>query len=120
MRHTRLSFKKAKKEATPSKLRAAENRLKKERESLPLLRDWVTQQQPTAAEKVDRQLDGYQRWCQHMRDNAASSWLTGRGILNAMPPADKARFLEFWNNSSIPASHEYFCDALHRFQQGKI
>lgn len=120
MRHVRLAFLKAKKEATASKLRAAENRLKKERESLPLLQDWIIQQQPTATEKVDRQLSDYQQWCQSMRDHAAATWRKGRATLRSMPPADKKRFLDFWNNSGIPASHEYFNDALRRFQLGKI
>jgi hypothetical protein len=120
MRFNKLIFKRTRKEATPKKLKSAERRLKKEREKYPLLVDWITEQQPTAQEKVDAHLEGYQRWCQSFRSSTARGWKKGRQILRSLPAEDKARFLEYWNNSRIPGDACYFNDALRRFMLGKI
>jgi hypothetical protein len=119
MRHARSPYGKIKKEATTSQLKAAERRLKKERESMPLLIDWVTQQQPTAAAKVDRHLQGWADWCQRWRDSCAADWRRGRAELRAMPIADQIEFLEIWNKSWCPADQTYFLEKLRSFKKGK-
>jgi hypothetical protein len=115
MRFTVLIYKKTRKEATASKLKSAKRRLLKEQEKYPLLVDWIIEQQPTPEEKVDRQLDSWQHWCQNMRDFQAQQWCKGRALLRSLPVAEQVRFLVYWNNSSIPSDSSYFCDALNRF-----
>ena len=120
MQFTRLVFKKTRKPATPNKLKSAERRLKKEREKYPLLVDWIAEQQPTAQEKVDAHLDGWQQWCQSIRNLTARQWREGRQLLRSFPAEDRDRFLDYWNNSGIPGDSCYFADALRRFMSGKI
>jgi hypothetical protein len=120
MRFTCLAFKKTRQAATPRKLKSAERRLKQERDKYPLLVDWITDQQPTAQEKVDAHLDGWQRWCQSTRDSTARQWRENRQLLRSLPAEDQARFLRYWNNSVIPGDSCYFRDALRRFMSGKI
>jgi hypothetical protein len=120
MRFTCLAFKKTRQAATPRKLKSAERRLKQERDKYPLLVDWIIDQQPTAQEKVDAHLDGWQRWCQSTRDSTARQWRENRQLLRSLPAEDQARFLRYWNNSVIPGDSCYFRDALRRFMSGKI
>jgi hypothetical protein len=120
VRFTRLVFKKTRQAATPKKLKSAERRLKKERDKYPLLVDWITEQQPTAQARVDAHLDDWQRRCQSIRASTARQWRESRQLLRNLPAEDKARFLEYWNNSRIPGDASYFRDALRRFMSGKI
>jgi hypothetical protein len=120
MRFTSLVFKKTRQAATPRKLKSAERRLLKEREKYPLLVDWIAEQQPTAQEKVNAHLDGWQRWCQSTRNSTARQWREGRQLLRSLPAEDRDRFLDYWNNSGIPGDSCYFADALRRFMSGKI
>jgi hypothetical protein len=120
VRFTHLVFKKTRQAATPKKLKSAERRLKQERDKYPLLVDWIVEQQPTAQERVDTHLDDWQRWCQSNRASTARQWRENRQLLRNLPAEDKARFLEYWNNSRIPGDASYFRDALRRFMSGKI
>jgi hypothetical protein len=120
MRFKILPYKKSRKEATASKLRSAERRLKKEREKYPLLVDWIIEQQPTAEEKVGRQLDDWHKWCQEARNRQAQGWRKSRAILYSLTSRDRAKFLEYWNNSNFPGDPGYFIYALRKFIDGKV
>lgn len=120
MRFKTLPYKKSRKEATASKLRSAERRLKKEREKYPLLVDWIIEQQPTAEEKVDRQLDNWHKWCQEARNRQAQVWRKSRAILYGLTSRDRAKFLEYWNNSNFPGDPEYFIYAINKFIDGIV
>jgi hypothetical protein len=120
MRFKTLPYKKLRKEATASKLRSAERRLKKEREKYPLLVDWIIEQQPTAEEKVDCQLDDWHKWCQEARNRQAQAWRKSRAILYGLTSRDRAKFLEYWNNSNFPGDPGYFMYAVNKFIDGKV
>jgi hypothetical protein len=120
MRFKILPYKKSRKEVTASKLRSAERRLKKEREKYPLLVDWIIEQQPTAEEKVDCQLDDWHKWCQEARNRQAQAWRNSRAILYGLTSRERAKFLEYWNNSNFPGDPGYFIYAVNKFIDGKV
>ncbi len=120
MRFKRLAFKKERKDATSSKLRSAERRLKKEREKYPLLVDWIAEQQPTAEEKVNLQIDDWHEWCQKARNCQAQAWRKSRAILYSLPSQDRVKFLDYWNSSALPGDPPYFDYAIKRFIDGKL
>jgi hypothetical protein len=98
---------------TKRRLSNSTRALQKEREKLPLLSDWVAEQQPTPEERINNFDEGLIKYQKKLRISRAKGWREVRKILSCLSEEAKIIVLNYWNNSRIPKSPEYFLDLMH-------
>jgi hypothetical protein len=107
-------FKPYVREITNRRIGCAKRAIKKQQNKIPLFASQMTW--PTPIERITAFDRAAVKQFVGFRKTACANWLEGRRILRNMNSCKKQRFLEYWNNSSIPGRAEYFLDALRRFE----
>lgn len=101
---------------TKRRLSNSTRALQKEREKLPLLSDWVAEQQPTPEERINNFDKGLIEYQKKLRKYRAEKWREVRKILSCLSLEAKSTVLNYWNNSRIPKDPVYFLDLMsHKF-----
>jgi hypothetical protein len=99
-------------------LGAAERRLRRERDALPLFAAQIARSQPLATELVARSDQAMAAWWAELRAAAARSWRRSRARLRLLPEEERRAVLRLWNEGGQPATHEYLADLLTQWERG--
>lgn len=103
---------------TSRRIKAAEKALANQRASLPLLQDWVEEQQPTPEERIQGFDSALVQHEIKRRIFEAQTWRRARTILYSLNDQVRSQALIKWNSCSIPATSSYFLDFIQRFTNG--
>lgn len=105
-------------EPTKRKLAAQSRILKKQREAMPLLSEWVAESQVSPEEKAAKN-EAARIWKMiHLRDTTAKCWREARRILREHP--DRLELAAKWNSSRSPADPSYLLDMIRQWDKRKI
>jgi hypothetical protein len=107
-------FKPYKREITKRRIGCAKRAIQKQKNRIPLFADQVNW--PTPIQRITAFDEATFKAFTNFRKLALKNWLEGRRMLRDMDTNKKKRFLEYWNNSSMPGKAEYFLDAIHNFE----
>lgn len=105
---------------TGRKLAALLRRQRIERESLPLFRELIAEQQKPPAEVFrDREAAWLQSEAER-RQRHADGWRRARARLFAYQGNERAALRHAWNVAPYPATYVYLCDMLHNYAAGRL
>ena len=97
---------------TNRQLAAAQRKLARQANALPLFAEQIRAEQPTPEAVIAKADDNFARFCAGMRRYEAQTWLRGRALLRALPAERKAALLAEWNAAHMPATATFFVDFL--------
>src|SRR3546814_3646832 len=106
-------------ERTNRKLKAAERRLRLDREKFPLFAEEIGESQPSPEELLDARARSFVTHQQDNRDRAARNWWPARVELRAIPDPDRAAFIRFWNRCKCPGNGSYLLTYMNMFRDGR-
>ncbi|WP_066119369.1 hypothetical protein [Geminocystis sp. NIES-3709] len=95
---------------TNRRLANSKKALKKQRDALPLLANWVEKSQPSPEERILNFDDATATYWQRLRANRAKDWIMCRQIIRSAPNTQE--FLEYWNNCNLPKDPCYLLEIL--------
>ena len=107
-------------ERTNRKLKAAERRLRLDREKFPLFAEEIGESQPTPEELLDSRARSFITSQQRNRDRAAADWWRARAELRAIPEPDRSAFIRYWNRSKCPGNATYLLTNMNMFRDGRL
>ena len=108
-------------EVTPRKLSALARRQRAEREALPLFAEQIAAEQPSAAEVMAVRSAQWVRGFRRERDRVAEQWRRGRRELRALPEAQRAWFLRYWQQEwRGPLTAHYLLMLLNMARTGRL
>ena len=107
-------------ERTNRKLKAAERRLRLDREKFPLFADEIGESQPSPEELLDARARSFVTHQQDNRDRAARNWWQARVELRAIPEPDRAAFIRYWNRCKCPGNGTYLLTYMNMFRDGRL
>lgn len=107
-------------ERTNRKLKAAERRLRLDREKFPLFSAEIAESQPTPEELLDARGKAFVANQQDNRDRAARNWWRARAELRAIPEPDRAAFVRYWDRCKCPGNATYLLTYINMFQDGRL
>lgn len=87
---------------------AEERALKKQRDSMPLFREQIAAEQPTAVERLEDFQGSSCIWQQEQRDSTAKLWREIRRKMSDMPDDRRELIIGTWNDSGMPGTPSYF------------
>lgn len=107
-------------ERTNRKLKAAERRLRLDREKFPLFAAEIAESQPTPEELLDARGKAFLENQQANRDREARNWWRARAELRAIPEPDRATFIRYWNRCKCPGNAAYLLTYMNMFRDGRL
>lgn len=107
-------------ERTNRKLKAAERRLRLDREKFPLFADEIAEGQPTPEELLDARASAFVSNQQANRDREALNWWRARAELRSIPEPDRSAFIRYWNRSKCPGNAGYLLSYMNMFRDGRL
>lgn len=107
-------------ERTNRKLKAAERRLRLDREKFPLFAEEIGESQPSPEELLDARARSFVTHQQDNRDRAARNWWQARAELRAIPEPDRSAFIRYWNRSKCPGNATYLLTYMNMFRDGRL
>lgn len=107
-------------ERTNRKLKAAERRLRLDREKFPLFAAEIAESQPTPEELLDARGKAFVENQQANRNREARNWWRARGELRAIPAPERAAFLRYWDRCKCPGNAGYLLTYINMFRDGRL
>lgn len=107
-------------ERTNRKLKAAERRLRLDREKFPLFAAEIAESQPTPEEMLDARGRAFVANQQANRDREARNWWRARAELRAIPNPDRAAFIRYWDRCKCPGTATYLLTYINMFRDGRL
>lgn len=105
---------------TPRKRAALARTQRAEREKLPLLRDLIAEQQPSADAEMARRAAWWPKLQQEARDRRAQDWRRARRHLAGCGDTLRRVIRQLWRDCPYPADPSYLLDLLHAIDAGRI
>jgi hypothetical protein len=102
--------------------RAAARRLQqRQRDFLPLLAEFVAEQQPCIDQLMDDRVKAWGVSELNTRDWHAQRWREARRMLDAHDPETRRALLAYWNSHRwLPGDASYLLDMLDGFRRGRL
>ena len=107
-------------ERTNRKLKAAERRLRLDREKFPLFAAEIAESQPTPEELLDARGRAFVENQQANRDREARNWWRARAELRAIAEPDRAAFIRYWGRCKCPGNACYLLTYINMFRDGRL
>ncbi len=107
-------------ERTNRKLKAAERRLRLDREKFPLFAAEIAESQPTPEELLDARGKAFVENQQANRDREARNWWRARAELRAIPEPGRGAFVRYWDRSKCPGNASYLLTYINMFRDGRL
>jgi hypothetical protein len=107
-------------EDTPRKRAALVRTQHEQRERLPLLRDLIADQQPSADAEMARRTEWWPRIQQESRDHRAADWRRARTRLASYGDNLRSVIRHLWRDCPYPADPVYLLDLLHAIEAGRV
>lgn len=107
-------------EDTPRKRAALARTQRDQREKLPLLRDLIAEQQPSADADMARRAAWWPRIQQKGRDRRAEDWRRARRQLAGYGDNLRRVIVQLWRDCPYPADPTYLLDLLHGIDAGRV
>lgn len=107
-------------ERTNRKLKAAERRLRLDRQKFPLFAAEIAESQPTPEELLDARARSIVTNQQDNRDRAARNWWRARAELRAIPEPDRSAFVRYWDRCKCPGNASYLLTYMNMFRDGRL
>ena len=107
-------------ERTNRKLKAAERRLRLDREKFPLFAAEIAESQPTPEELLDARGRAFVENQQANRDREARNWWRARAELRAIAEPDRAAFIRYWDRCKCPGNAGYLLTYINMFRDGRL
>lgn len=101
-------------------MKAAERRLRLDREKFPLFAAEIAEGQPTPEELLDARASAFVSNQQANRDREARNWRRARAELRAIPEPDRSAFIRYWNRSKCPGNAGYLLSYMNMFRDGRL
>jgi hypothetical protein len=105
---------------TPRKRAALARTQRAVREQLPLLRDLIAEQQPSADAEMARRAAWWPRVQQETRDLRAQDWRRARRHLAGYGDTLRQVIRQLWRDCPYPADPSYLLDLLHSIDTARI
>jgi hypothetical protein len=107
-------------EDTPRKRAALARSQRAQCEKLPLLRDLIAEQQPSAEAEMTRRAAWWPKAQQGSRDRRAADWRRARRRLAGYGANLRRVLIALWRDCPYPADPAYLLDLLHGIDIGRI
>ena len=107
-------------ERTNRKLKAAERRLRLDREKFPLFAAEIAESQPAPEELLEARGKAFVANQQDNRDRAARNWWRARAELRAIAEQDRAAFVRYWDRCKCPGNATYLLTYINMFRDGRL
>lgn len=105
---------------TNRKLKAAERRLRLDREKFPLFAAEIAESQPTPEELLDARGKAFVENQQANRDREARNWWRARAELRAIPEPGRAAFVRYWDRCKCPGNAVYLLTYINMFRDDRL